>query len=136
MSTDTTRAQFLLVDSNNQRAGIFRSSASGNFQVSLDVGAMEAEFFSETSDRRLKQSIKPIQNGLDTIKKFLSYEYKKNEFKDAGFIAQEVQEVLPYAINKNEKDYLTLNDTAILAYLQKSIKELDKRLSIVNQKLN
>tara|TARA_R110000744_G_scaffold100088_1_gene193038 strand:- start:80 stop:490 length:411 start_codon:yes stop_codon:yes gene_type:complete len=135
MATDATRAIFLLVDSNNQQAGVFRSSTSGNFQVALNVGAMEATCFIETSDRRLKQSIKPIQNGLDTIKKFLSYEYIKNEFKDAGFIAQDVQEVIPYAVIEKEDGYLTLNDTAILAYLHKSINELDERLSIVNQKL-
>ena len=96
---------------------------------------MEATFFTYTSDKRLKSNIKPLENSLSIIKKFLSYEYEKNGFNDAGFMAQEVQEILPYAVGKNEKGYLTLDDTSILAHLHKSIKELDKRLLIVKEKL-
>ena len=101
----------------------------------LANGSAQATFFVEASDRKLKSAIKPLQKGIDTIKKFLSYEYVKNGFDDAGFMAQDIQEVIPYAVKKGDDGYLSLNDTAILAYLHKSVNELDKRLSIVNQKL-
>jgi len=72
---------------------------------------------------------------MDTIKKFDSYEYIKNDKKEAGFIAQDVQKVLPYAVIKGSDGYLSLNTGPILAYLHKAVRELDERLVIIEEKL-
>ena len=109
-------------------------SATG-VQANFTVGGVEATNFYSTSDRRLKSKIKPVQNGIDTIKKFNSYEYIKNDRKEAGFIAQDVQKVLPYAVIKNGNGYFSLNTGPILAYLHKAVRELDERLVIIEEKL-
>lgn len=90
--------------------------------------------FVTTSDRRLKSDIIPIKNGLDIIKQFTSYEYIKNENKEAGFIAQEVQEVIPYAVKQGEDGYLRMNDRAVLAYIHKAVLELEQRITALEQK--
>ena len=93
--------------------------------------------FITTSDRRLKGEITPIQNGLSTIKGFISYEYKRlseDGLKEAGFIAQEV-EAIPYAVQKGADGYLTMNDRPILAHMHKAILELEERLTAIENKI-
>ena len=92
--------------------------------------------FITTSDRRLKSDIEPLKDGLGTIKKFVSYEYTKGGVQDAGFIAQEVQEAIPYAIAEGEDGFLTMRDRPILAYMHKAILELEARLAAIEEKLN
>ena len=99
------------------------------------TGSIEAPNFITTSDRRLKDNIVAIQDSLDTIKQFTAYEYNKNGIPEAGFIAQEVQGVLPYAVFDNGK-YLTMNDRPILAHMHKAILELEERISVIEKKLD
>ena len=92
--------------------------------------------FITTSDRRLKSDIEPLKDGLDTIRKFVSYEYTKGGVQDAGFMAQEVQEAIPYAIAEGEDGFLTMRDRPVLAYMHKAILELEARLAAIEEKLN
>lgn len=92
--------------------------------------------FITTSDRRLKSDIEPLKDGLDTIKKFVSYEYTKGGVQDAGFMAQEVQEAIPYAIAEGGDGFLTMRDRPVLAYMHKAILELEARLAAIEEKLN
>lgn len=97
--------------------------------------SITAANFITTSDKRLKSDIKPIQEGLDTLKKFVSYEYIKDGKQDAGFIAQEIQEAIPYAVQEGESGYLNMSDRPILAHMHKAILELEKRIADIETKL-
>ena len=82
----------------------------------------------------MKEEIETITNAIDTLSKFDSYEYLKQGLADAGFIAQEVEEVLPYAVHQQENGFKTLNTNVILAYLHKAIIEINERLSKLENK--
>ena len=101
--------------------GLTHKEADQNFGT-LFVSA------SITSDKRLKSQIVPIASGLEVIKQFSSYTYKKAGKADAGFIAQEVQESIPYSVHENEEGVLTMNDRPVLAHLHKAILELEERI--------
>lgn len=103
--------------------------------VTISAGEITAANFITTSDKRLKSEIKPIAEGLETIKQFVSYEYLKNDKKEAGFIAQEVQQVIPYAVAEGDDGFLTMNDRPVLAHLHKAILELEERLSVLEKKI-
>ena len=98
-------------------------------------GELTAVNFVTTSDRRLKSEIEPIKDGLDVVRDIIAFEYVKNGQKEAGFIAQDVQEVLPYAVREGEDGYLKMTDRAILAHLHKAVQQLDERLSAIEEKL-
>jgi len=53
-----------------------------------------------------------------------------NERIQSGFIAQEVEKVLPIVVNKpkDEKDYYTIQYQEIIPYLTKSIQQLGSEL--------
>ena len=98
-------------------AGTLQTDASGNLSVSSDINLKEEV---ESYVRGISEivQIDPIkykwrkESGLDT----------KNEY--TGFNAQNVQEVIPEAVNVNRRGYLTLSDRPIIAALVNSVKEL------------
>jgi hypothetical protein len=90
--------------------------------------------FITTSDRRLKSEIKEIKDAVSKLSKFKAYEYIKDDKQDAGFIAQEVQEVIPYSINTMDNGYLSMNDRPILALIHQAIIEINERLTKLENK--
>jgi len=107
-----------------------------NLQAVTDVGStttnsITAANFITTSDKRLKSKIKTIKNPFKVLDNIKSYEYIKDGKKDAGFIAQEVQETIPYAVFENEDGMLTMSDRPMLAYLYAAVMELKQE----NEKL-
>jgi hypothetical protein len=86
-----------------------------------------------TSDRRLKTKIEDLTSPLDKILNLrgVSYEWTEESNMGAGvtkfgFIAQEVQEVIPdmVRIRAKSKDTLTLAYTEIVPWLVEAVKEL------------
>ena len=125
-----------LVTSVNESAGAVEISLQSVCDIdSTTTTTIEAANFITTSDKRLKSDIKPIQEGLETIKKFVSYEYIKDGVQDAGFLAQEVQEAIPYSIGEREDGFLTMRDRPVLAHMHKAILELEARLAAIEEKL-
>lgn len=110
-----------------------------NLQSVTNVGStttttITAANFITTSDIRIKTEITPIENALDVLDKFTSYEYLKNGSKEAGFIAQEVKEVIPYTVFEND-GILTMSDRPILAYLHSAVLELKSEIDKIKSKL-
>jgi hypothetical protein len=98
---------------------------------------------SDVSDARLKQDIEDLNYGLDEIMELSpkSYHLKsKNNLEGSnqttlrkryGFIAQEIQPVLPDAITgeETETDYLGLDYNGVLAVAVKAIQELSAKVA-------
>ena len=83
------------------------------------------------SDLNLKTNIAPINYGLDEILKLnpVTFDWKNdtiNQGKQYGFIAQEVQKIMPDLVKKGE--YLGLDKEAIFTTLVKAIQELNDKI--------
>jgi hypothetical protein len=104
------------------------------FSVSAS-GAVSGNNFIVSSDRRLKSEIEPIKEGLEVIKQFTSYNYIKDGKKESGFIAQEVQEVIPHTVYEDKEGMLSMSDRGVVAHMHKAILELEKRLISIEEKL-
>ena len=102
--------------------------------VSQDPIATDAngKIVAGTSDFRLKKNIQKIFNGLDVVKNLrgVSYEYTDESNMGPGlrygFIAQEVQEVIPEIVKLRAKGdgMLSLSYTEIIPWLVEAVKEL------------
>jgi hypothetical protein len=93
------------------------------------------------SDKRLKKDIKEISYGLSDILKLkpVSYNWLNDSINQGiqfGFIAQEVQEIMPDAIKEFGDDikYLGLEKDAIYVTLVKAIQELSAEINILKNK--
>ena len=103
---------------------------TGNLTTSniIAAGSVTASSgFFDTSDSRLKIVIKDY-NQAKGIEKVEARLYLKNNKKELGYFAQDVQEILPSAVIEGEDGFLTLSysqvHTAKIAYLEKEIAEL------------
>jgi hypothetical protein len=111
----------------------------GKLTVTNDVVA-----YGSPSDISLKTNIKPLENSLDKIIKLqgVSFTWKENTSEnnligikdDIGFIAQEVQEILPDLVRKNDNGLLSLRDKGITALLVEAIKELKAEIDELKNK--
>jgi hypothetical protein len=83
------------------------------------------------SDLNLKTNVTPINYGLDEILKLnpVTFDWKNdtiNQGKQYGFIAQEVQKIMPDLVKQGE--YLGLDKEAIFTTLVKAIQELNDKI--------
>ena len=102
----------------------------GNLSVQGTVSSAGTNL---TSDIRLKKNITPLQSSLSIIQKLnpVSYNKKKSIYgddysiKENGFIAQELQKILPNLVHESaDKDkLLSVNYTAIIPILTKGLQE-------------
>lgn len=89
------------------------------------------------SDKRLKENIEPIPFALDKIKDLrgVNYNLTGNSELEAGFIAQEVQEVIPEVVSEDKNGYLGINYSGIIPYLVEAVKELKEEIKDLKSKL-
>jgi hypothetical protein len=125
----------LVITATDGNVGIGTTSP-GNYKLAVNGSAAKSSggtTWDVFSDIRLKQVHSAYEYGLSEICKLkpVRYNYKKdNELglpsdqEGVGLIAQEVQDVIPDAVKKNEKGYLLLNGDPIIWAMLNAIKEL------------
>jgi hypothetical protein len=77
----------------------------------------------------LKKDISDLTVGLDAIMQLKPsmYTWKESGTRSAGFIAQDVQNILPSLVSTNSDDpngYLSLSEPGMIPYMVKAIQEL------------
>jgi hypothetical protein len=114
----------------------------GNVQVGGNVVANGNVIAFSSSDKQLKNNIKPLTNSLDKIIKIGGYEFdwdetKQDDFKgnDVGVIAQEIQEVLPQVVTKQKDGYLAVKYEKIVPLLIEGMKELNKKIEDLEKQI-
>ena len=82
-----------------------------------------------SSDINLKKDINTLTNCCDIVSNLNPVKFKwiKDDKYSVGFIAQEVEQVIPSIVSDTDK-YKVLEETKIIAYLVGAIQELDKEL--------
>ena len=124
-------AGILYLSNTNNTATITEDASSGNITcVSL----------TQTSSRKVKDNIKPIEDAA----KILELDAVQFDFKDKaqgvnrrGFIAEDVAEVLPGLVTpETENAPASLDYVGMIPYLQTIIKDHEKRIRDLEEKIN
>jgi len=123
------------ISSGGLGVGVNPSGTTGRGDFSNDVIAYS------TSDKRLKENIKPLDSALDKVLKISGVEFdwkelsekeKKtihgNEGHDVGVIAQEIEEVLPEVVTTRDSGYKAVKYEKIVPLLIEAIKEQQKQI--------
>lgn len=86
-------------------------------------------YFGAMSDRRLKENVIPAENALNKVKKLKAYFYnfKGQDEKELGLMAQDVQKVAPEAVYEQD-GILMVKPYAVLSLLVDAINELSHKL--------
>ncbi|MBP6235976.1 MAG: tail fiber domain-containing protein [Saprospiraceae bacterium] len=93
-----------------------------------------------TSDLRLKKNIRNIESALEKVKKIrpVLFDWKDNPtaINQFGFIAQEINKVLPEVVNHDKvSDYFSVDYTEIIPVLTKAIQEQQTMIDDQNKKI-
>ena len=136
------------------------SAPDANYYLQLENSASQkakANAWDTYSDKRIKTDIQPIYNAIDKVNSLNPVYYQKhdsyveNDFlnidydssvKSLGFIAQEVYNIIPEAVNTGTTNELWAMDyNALIPILTKAIqeqnafiKELEQRILILENK--
>ena len=112
---------------------------------------IEAEVLNESiyldvfagSDLRFKKNITPIAESLNLIKGLegVTYNYRADDYpqyafskeKQVGFIAQEVEKIVPEVVRTDANGYMGIDYSKFAPLLVEGIKELEKRLEAVER---
>jgi len=121
--------------SSGARNGVIDST--GTLTVIGDVVA-----YGSPSDIRLKENIKPIKSALDKVSKLqgVTFDWKKSDSildikEDVGFIAQDVQKVLPELVRENKDGMLSMRHQGITPVLLEAIKELKAEIEELKKQI-
>ncbi len=152
---DATNPRFRLFPGNTETNGIiikengFVGIGSASPTTKLYVnGDITANSIAGTSDVRFKTNIRSVSSALDKIKQlrgvYFNWNQKAFPEKDfgaqdeLGFIAQEVEKVVPEIVTKDKtKDqYRSVKYDKLVALLVEAIKEQQKQIDVLNEKVN
>jgi len=101
--------------------------------------------YATSSDYRLKENVAPIFSALDTVNKLnpVTYTWKNTEIASQGFIAHELQAIIPEAVTgtKDAVDsegnpvYQGIDTSFLVATLTSAIKELSTKVTSLEEQV-
>ena len=120
-------------DSSSRNVELYASASeaklliNGEFHMYADYsnyGVCFAAEFLAMSDASLKTNVTPISNALDKVKALngVSFHWKKDNKRDFGFIAQDVEQVVPELVSESQQGK-AVNYAKTVAILTEAIKE-------------
>jgi len=90
------------------------------------------------SDLRMKENISDVENGLEIVLKMKPkhFDYIDGQKDNLGFIAQDIEEIIPQAvsISNEETGMLALKTDFLVPYLVKAIQELQAQITELKNK--
>lgn len=132
-STDTYPGQLLF------RTGIGTLGTSQPITARLDTaGVMYANTFTSTSDERKKENIETIEDASTILNELrgVRFNWKETGKPSVGVIAQEVEKVLPEAVESDADGMKSVSYDMLIGVLIETVKEQQKRIDALEAKLN
>jgi hypothetical protein len=114
---------------------------TGNLTVNGTIYGKKDVVAYHSSDRSLKDNLKPIQNALSKTKTLTGYEFDWNDKQDTytghdvGVVAQEVEDILPEVVTEREDGTKAVKYEKIIPLLIESIKELSTQVEELKSQL-
>lgn len=107
-------------------------SSSSIKMVMTDTGTAFSGSVTGASDERIKKDIRDNTYGIDVINKIrpVVFKYKegKNQTDQIGFIAQEIEKIVPELVTQDTEGMLSLAYNGIIPILVKAVQELNEKV--------
>ena len=118
--------------------GMTPSFTAGEIHASADIVAYSS------SDKRLKENIKPIENPIGKIAQISgnTFDWIENDEvhshkgSDIGVIAQEIESVLPELVTTRENGYKAVKYDKVVALLIEAVKDQQSQIDELKSKLS
>ena len=115
---------------------MFTSVGAGAYANDLNITSTGV-LTTASSDEKYKYNILPINYGLNTILQLnpVNFQWIKGEENDLGFIAQDVAEIIPEAVDTNWNSDLLMRYESIIPILTKAIQEQQALIKALEQRI-
>jgi hypothetical protein len=129
---DVVPTEVLHVVGNARITAVGAGTFSNNLNITSDGNLTTA-----TSDEKFKYNIKPLNYGLATLLQLkpVNFKWIEGEEEDLGFIAQDVAEIIPEAVNTNWNSDLLMRYESIIPILTKAIQEQQALIKALEQRI-
>jgi hypothetical protein len=148
MRQSTGSANDNTVSTSARKQRVFQVQASGSVVAAGNITAFGTTFMN-VSDKRLKENIYDVTGSLNKILELkpTHFTWKENKKQDVGFIAQEVEEIIPEVVETSQgfintdgeeegiKDMKTISYPKLIPYLVDTIQVMDKRIKELEKKV-
>ncbi|MGD1847923.1 MAG: tail fiber domain-containing protein [Salibacteraceae bacterium] len=124
---------------------VWMESPNNAFQLRVFGDAQVGTLF-QTSDARYKENIQPIGNAMSLISQIEGTTYTMNreafpernfdEGTQYGFIAQNLQKVMPEMVRADEEGFLSVNYTGLIPVLVEGLKEQQELVDAQNDQID
>jgi len=118
--------------SNNTTSGTLSAANTSSTKLfyNASTGTLNATNFNSLSDQTLKINVIGISDAASKVIQLegIEFNWKENGKKSAGFIAQELEKILPHLVDTASNGLKSINYSGVIAYLVETVKELDARL--------
>ena len=116
--------------------GRFTGVGAGTFSNNLNITS-DGTLTTATSDIKFKYNIRPLNYGLETLLQLkpVNFQWIEGEEEDLGFIAQDVAEIIPEAVNTNWNSDLLMRYESIIPILTKAIQEQQALIKALEQRI-
>ena len=114
------------------------TSSSPSFAALTVSGTIQANIFNATSDATLKTNIAPIKNPLAILENItgVSFDWKNNQGSAEGVLAQDVEQVLPNAVNTDDHGKKSVSYNSLVGVLIEAVKNQQAQINKLKDKLN
>lgn len=102
------------------------------------TGTITATSYNSSSSKRYKTNIIPLHDSLEIVSKLrgVRFQWRNSEKHDIGLIAEEVNEVVPEVVGKNEAGEVeSIDYSKLVSVLINSVNTLSKRVEELEAKL-
>jgi hypothetical protein len=110
--------------------GIILAVLGGSVWALIKGGGTGGGGGAGASDMRLKKDIKPIVDPLEKVEKLngVTFKWKENSQPSIGFIAQDIQQVVPEIVHQMPNGYLGVETGQVTALLAEAVKEQQRQI--------
>jgi hypothetical protein len=135
---DTTTNATKYITWNDNTSGLYDAKVSSTkLFFNPSNGTLTSTDYNSLSDRRLKENINDIKVDYDMLNSIrsVSFDWKDSGKSAYGFIAQEIEEIMPEIVNENEEtSYKSVSYTQLIPHLLEAIKDLKRQVDELKEK--
>jgi hypothetical protein len=141
---NSTSNRMVAVHNAGGTSGFFNQIAFRNNGDTANIGEIvrvndASVQYNTSSDKRLKDNIETLQNGTELLEEMrpVTFNWKTDGSSDTGFVAQEMLEVMPTAVNpgETEDDMMSMDYGRITPIIVAALQEANKKIEELQNRI-
>lgn len=135
--TSTATTQYLMMTNASSGSQSTANVSTTKLYFTPSTGQLNATDFNSLSDKQFKKEIKTINDALSIIEDLrgVTFKWKDNNLDGIGLIAQEVKDVLPFAVSIDDAGVMSVKYGNLIGVLIEAVKEQQSQINTLKEQV-